>query len=67
MKVEQGDDGWRYVMQVVVLKWLMEVQRQWMMLQGSRIPIAHGRTDPERGNSEVSSPLFHGHVNRCHL
>jgi hypothetical protein len=48
MKVEQGDDGWRYVMQVVVLKWLMEVQRQWKMLQGSRIPIAHGRTDPER-------------------
>jgi hypothetical protein len=48
MKVEQGDDGWRYVMQAVVLKWPMEVQRQWKMLQGSRIPIAHGRTDPEQ-------------------
>jgi hypothetical protein len=46
------------LMQVVVLKWLMEVQRQ----DATGVPNAHSCTDAQTLNSgdpEVSSRLFH--------
>jgi hypothetical protein len=46
------------LMQVVVLKWLMEVQRQ----DATGVPNAHSCTDAQilnSGDPEVSSRLFH--------